>query len=126
MQVEADTLHRQPYKATNRRPKFVDPTRYLNPALQNMFVLGYMSNGKEMIPTGWNSVDEDKTYPTLSSRSPQLPQEVDDNSSNGSEASEQNSSESSEDTRFPNNHFATRMNEESDEDEPEVKVSNDV
>jgi len=36
-----------------------------------MFKLGYFSQPKEMIPTGWQSIDEEKTYPTLASRMPE-------------------------------------------------------
>jgi ubiquitin carboxyl-terminal hydrolase 4/11/15 len=87
-----------------------------------MFELCYFTSTKEMIPSGWNVVDEDKTYATLSSRNPQLQQPVDDESSNGYEiANGRGSSASSEDSTYQDTADSsnTRMvDESSEEDEP--------
>lgn len=113
-----------------RRPKFMAPESYLEPQFQNLFDLCYFS-GKELVPVGWNVVDDDKTYPRLSSRNPQLFQTADDQSeydhdmTNGRAASET----SNEDANSHNHNYSstTRMNEESsDEDElalPAPRVS---
>jgi hypothetical protein len=37
-----------------------------------MFQLKYFTGTRELVPAGWGSVDEDKDYPLLSSRSPQV------------------------------------------------------
>lgn len=88
-----------------------------------MFDIGYFAGSKEMIPSGWNVVDEDKTYPSISSRNPQVYQPIDEDSGNGFEDGRAGS-ESSEEGLYPStstsNGFSstTRMVEEtSDEDE---------
>ena len=92
-----------------------------------MFELCYFTSVKEMIPSGWNVVDEDKTYATLSSRNPQLQQPVDDESSNGYElANGGGSSSSSENGTYHDTADScnTRMvDESSDDDEPVAAVS---
>ncbi|KAN0095576.1 UCH domain containing protein [Hyaloscypha variabilis] len=109
-----------PFK--QQRPKFVNPRSYLNPRLQNMFVIGYFAGSKEMIPSGWNVVDEDKNYPPISTRNPHVYQPIDEDSGNGFEDSRAGS-ESSEEGRYPSNGTSsafsntTRMADESDEDE---------
>jgi ubiquitin carboxyl-terminal hydrolase 4/11/15 len=114
-----------------RRPKFLAPGTFLDPSLQNMFAVGFFSVAKEMIPTGWNVVDEDKIYPNINTRAPQQPEALEDEAR--SEAHSSNGlprSESGEDDEYSSNGVttATRMVEESDEDEdaappPVSKVS---
>jgi ubiquitin carboxyl-terminal hydrolase 4/11 len=112
-----DKFNSKPSLFRTRRPKLVDPSTYLNPSLQNMFTLNYVST-KEMIPAGWNTIEEDKQYPTLASRNPQL-QQHSDHSSSGYAPNGHNGSESSgEDSGYQENTSTTRMAEESDEDEP--------
>jgi hypothetical protein len=86
-----------------------------------MFELGYFSGIKEMVPSGWNAVDEDKTYPTLDSRNPQVRQPRDLDLENGYDQNSQDGSETSQDNdNFHDSAFSstTRMvEEESDEDE---------
>jgi ubiquitin carboxyl-terminal hydrolase 4/11/15 len=87
-----------------------------------MFVIGYFAGSKEMIPSGWNVVDEDKNYPPISTRNPHVYQPIDEDSGNGFEDSRAGS-ESSEESRYPSNGTSsafsntTRMADESDEDE---------
>jgi hypothetical protein len=106
-----------PLKAFNkRRPKFVEPGSYLNPSLQNMFALGYFSGSKEMIPSGWNVVDDDKTYPSLESRAPPLAQSFGDSPDGFESSNGRSRSESSvEDDTFQSGPYSTqtRMNDES-------------
>ena len=87
-----------------------------------MFDIGFFAGSKEMIPSGWNVVDEDKTYPPISTRNPQVYQPVEEDSGNGFEDGRAGS-ESSEDGRYPSNGTSngcsepTRMvDESSDED----------
>lgn len=104
-----------------RRPKFIDAGSYLEPNLQNMFSLGYFKTNKEFIPTGWTELGDDKEYPTLASRSPQLQQTpVEDSGTDFEMANGRTESESSnEDDHRSQATFGTttRMNEESSEDE---------
>lgn len=86
-----------------------------------MFTLGYFSGAKELIPSGWNVVDEDKNYPSLASRAPQT-EELRDDSPDGFEVTSgrAGSDSSTEDDQPRTNDFSgqTRMNDESsDEDE---------
>ncbi|KUJ19216.1 UCH-domain-containing protein [Mollisia scopiformis] len=112
-----------------RRPKFVAPNSFLTPSLQNMFDVGFFSGAKEMIPTGWNVVDEDKTFPNINTRAPQQP--ISNDHETGSENLSTNSrtqSESSEEDAYSANGVisTTRMAEEESSDEdavpPAVKV----
>jgi ubiquitin carboxyl-terminal hydrolase 4/11/15 len=88
-----------------------------------MFEIGFFAGSKEMIPSGWNVVDEDKIYPSISSRNPQVYQPIDEDSGNGFEDGRAGS-ESSEEGVYTSNSTsngfssATRMvDETSDEDE---------
>ena len=78
-----------------------------------MFQLKYFKSTNNLVPTGWTEVDDDKSYSTLASRAPQIP---DDESVPSTDRTE---SESDEDEDQNSNAFvATRMNDESsDEDE---------
>lgn len=84
-----------------------------------MFTLSYFTGVKELVPNGWHTVDEDKTYPALSSRNPQLQQSIDDDSgndfdmTNGRTASDSSIEDDDLGTEFPN----TRMVDESSDDE---------
>ena len=84
-----------------------------------MFELCYFSSN-ELVPAGWQAVDEDKNFPRISSRAPQQSEDsgYDHDMTNGRAASES----SNEDDSFSHGNYSsiTRMNdddEESDEDE---------
>jgi ubiquitin carboxyl-terminal hydrolase 4/11 len=105
----------------------VDPNVYLDPGFQNLFELSYFTSAKELVPVGWGSVDEDKDYPKLSSRDPQVLQAMQEDNQpqddysmpNGGMQSEVSSDVEEDDA--PQLVAPTRMNEESsDEDEPAV------
>ena len=83
-----------------------------------MFTLNYFApSGGEIIPTGWNVIDEDKTYPTLASRNPQIRQSPDSDSMSGYEGiNGHNNSDYSETETF-RPVANTRMNEESSDDD---------
>jgi ubiquitin carboxyl-terminal hydrolase 4/11/15 len=82
-----------------------------------MFSLNYFSTPKEMIPTGWNSIDEDKAYPTLASRAPE-PQ-MRDSSLDSYDDGRSGSTSDADDDSSRQNGFSgqTRMNEESSEED---------
>jgi ubiquitin carboxyl-terminal hydrolase 4/11/15 len=89
-----------------------------------MFDIGYFAGSKEMIPSGWNVVDEDKNYPSISTRNPQVYQPVEEDPGNGFEDGRAGS-ESSEDGLYSNgtsNGFSstTRMVEETSDEDDDV------
>lgn len=102
-----------------RRPKFLTPGTFLDPSLQNMFTVGFFSIPKEMIPTGWNVIDEDKIYPNINTRAPQPEASEDEARSEAQSSNGLPQSESGEEDEYSSNGIttATRMVEESDEDE---------
>lgn len=113
-----------------RRPKFVTPETFLDPRLQNLFAVGFFSGAKEMIPNGWQIVDEDKIFSNINTRAPQQPEAVEDEARSEDQSSNGlPRSDSGEDDEYPGNGVmaATRMAEESDEDDavppPVSKVS---
>jgi len=89
-----------------------------------MFEIGYFAGSNEMVPTGWNVVDEDKTYPAISTRNPQVQQPIDDDSGTGFEDGRAGS-ESSDESLVPNGNRnvpasdLTRMADEDESDEDE-------
>lgn len=128
--VMKDTSLKTPFTGFNsRRPKFVSPGSFLEPAFQNMFSVGFFSTPKEMVPTGWLVVDDDKEFPNISTRVPQQPEADDEARSEAHSSNGIHRSDSGEDDEYPSNSdmAATRMAEESDEDEavppPVSKVS---
>lgn len=113
-----------------RRPRFIKPESFLDPGLQNLFTIGFFSGTKELIPNGWQSVNDETIYPNINTRAPQQPETVEDEPR--SEARSNNGlprSESGDDDEYPSNGImtTTRMAEESDEDDaappPVSKVS---
>jgi ubiquitin carboxyl-terminal hydrolase 4/11/15 len=98
--------------------------------LQNMFDIGYFSGPAGSFPTGWSEVDDDKTYPSISSRIPRQVQEEEAELGNEFESnSPRSGSESSnEDEDQPSNIVPsmTRMTEESSDEDatlPQRRVS---
>ena len=108
----------------NRRPAWINPEHFLPAQLQNLFEMGICTETSSPIPTGSNSVSEDRDYPKLSSRIPvESPSSGDqfDDATNGTASNDDSSSDEApqQSTEMP----LTRMNEESDEENgPPVKV----
>ncbi len=118
-------------KFRSHRPRWVNPNEYLNPAFRDMFELSYFTGTKELVPVGWGTVDEDKDYPKLSSRDPQVlhTMEEDDQPqesfpiANGRSQSDASSDVDEDDA--PQLVAPTRMNEESS-DEDELALSSNI
>lgn len=114
---------------SKKRPEWIDPQRMLPPQLQNMFELSYFCDRSEVVPSGWNQVQDRQEYPKLSSRAPEDSSSDHDTSgpsplTNGGDSDAESTSDkqSVTDAAAP-----TRMNDESsEEDEPSrpVKVRN--
>ncbi|CAG8979537.1 hypothetical protein HYALB_00004990 [Hymenoscyphus albidus] len=113
-----------PLKAfTKRRPKFMSPGEYLNPQLQNMFVLNYITSPNTLICSGFNNIKDDNSYPTLASRIPlsqQNPVDGLDGSDGSSTRARSESSNEDNSVAFSNQ---TRMNEESSGSEDELAAA---
>lgn len=86
--------------------------------MQNMFELCYFSGQRELIPTGWTAVDESKTYPSLASRNPQIPQSAEELENGDYDmANDKDTSETSDEDEKPSEVLAnTRMTEESSDE----------
>ena len=53
-------------------PHMLRPGSFIAPEVRNLFQMKYFSSGTEMIPTGWATLqDENKDYPTITSRQPE-------------------------------------------------------
>lgn len=51
--------------------RFIPPEEFIDPGLRSMFEMKYLA-GEQMVPTGWTCLqDENKDFPTISSRIPQ-------------------------------------------------------
>ncbi|GKT73411.1 ubiquitin carboxyl-terminal hydrolase [Colletotrichum tofieldiae] len=100
-----------------RRPKWANPKEYLQPELQNLFDLGYFAETNDSgLPTGWHSVDDNKTFRPLSSRAPETEQDSNSqDSTNGADSERDSVSESQSPQSVEEQ---TRMADESEEDEP--------
>jgi ubiquitin carboxyl-terminal hydrolase 4/11/15 len=134
--VEADVVSQtdsNPRKRKFRsgRPKWVNPDNFLPAEFNDIFELSYFGNNKEVIPSGWSVVDEEKRFPRLSTRLPVVHEAVevdDDEQTNGfaPNFNQRSDGESSEDDISDTPQLApTRMNEESsDEDDlaPNTRV----
>jgi hypothetical protein len=97
-----------------------------------MFQLKYFTGTKELVPAGWGSVDEDKEYPLLSSRSPQVLETHEDDQTeddfpmstgNRRVTSDAGSSDIEEEDDAPQL-APTQMNEESSDDDELAPNSN--
>ncbi|KAI8248309.1 putative zinc protease mug138 [Colletotrichum sp. SAR 10_98] len=111
---------RQALKQFNTtRPKWVNSSAYLPPQLQNLFELGFFNeNGDSPLPTGWNSVDDNKNFRTLASRAPETTPEADSNSPGSSHTADSEHESVSEEQSPQSVEEQTRMADESEEDEP--------
>lgn len=104
-----------------RRPAWINPKAFLPPQLQNLFEMGIFTETASPIPTGNNSVSDDRDYPKLSSRLPAESPFSEDQCDNGTASNDDTSSD--EAPRRSTEIALTRMNEESDDEEngPPIK-----
>ncbi|KAG6008576.1 hypothetical protein E4U21_004216 [Claviceps maximensis] len=113
-------------------PKWTKPDAFLKPELQNLFELCYFRNDSDgPVPTGWSSVDHQRSLPKLSDRIAQP--NVKDGDGTGSPDSSNNSTGSGaeesgedgddgEDGRTSAESSQTRMMDESSEEDPQPIV----
>ncbi|OLN81841.1 putative ubiquitin carboxyl-terminal hydrolase 12, partial [Colletotrichum chlorophyti] len=100
-----------------RRPRWTDPKAYLPPQLQNLFELSYFAETCEVLPTGWNSVNEHGNFRPLSSRA-EVAAEQDSNSPGSTNGADSEHESVSEEQSPQSIEEQTRMADESEEDEP--------
>lgn len=102
----------------------MDAREFLPPQLQNLFELSYFSdpNDNSIIPTGWNSVDDNKSYTRISTRAPEEASPVDQdtpgNWTNGAASDDESESEDASQATAQ-----TRMADESDDEDEPVHVT---
>ncbi|KAF9875602.1 ubiquitin carboxyl-terminal hydrolase [Colletotrichum karsti] len=111
---------------STNRPKWINTKTYLAPQLQNLFELSYFpENGDSPLPTGWNSVDDNKSFRPLSSRVLETATEQDSNSPGSTNGADSERESVSEEQSPKSVEEQTRMADESEEDEP-VRVPSKV
>ncbi|WDK15666.1 ubiquitin carboxyl-terminal hydrolase [Colletotrichum graminicola] len=104
-----------------RRPKWTNPKEFLQPQLQSLFDLGYFAETNDSgLPTGWHSVDDNKSFRPLLSRAPEA--EQDSNSPDSTNAADSEHDSVSEEQSPRSIEEQTRMADESEEDEEPVRV----
>jgi len=54
----------------SKTPSILEPGTDIPEAFRTLFEMRYLPAGQEMVPTGWQSIDGHKAYPTLMSRLP--------------------------------------------------------
>ena len=55
---------------STKTPSILEPGTDIPEAFRTLFEMRYLPAGQEMVPTGWQSIDGHKAYPTLMSRLP--------------------------------------------------------
>jgi hypothetical protein len=132
-ELDTDTFlsNNRKRKFQSQRPRWVDPTEHLPPEFQNLFQLSYFTGTKELVPVGWGTVDEDKEYPKISSRSRHLNGSTEENNqyaysmANGKSHSEASSDD--DDSVSPAPQITrTRMTEESSDEDDSVLLNHNT
>ncbi|OTB20291.1 hypothetical protein K445DRAFT_7081 [Daldinia sp. EC12] len=102
----------------HKRPAWMAPGSFLPSHLQNLFDMCIYSESGAWLPTGMNNMSEEKSYPRLSVRIPPESSSEDqcDNTTNGTASNEESSSD--EAPRQSIEQSFTRMQEESDDEDP--------
>ncbi|KAI1769964.1 UCH-domain-containing protein [Hypoxylon cercidicola] len=109
------------YQFSQKKPIWVDPGQFLPAELQNLFDICFYSESGAWLPTGVNSINDDKEYPRLVEREPaESPSSEDplDNATNGTASNEDSSSDDAR--RRSTDQSFTRMNQESEEEDSSV------
>ena len=104
-----------------KAPKFVDPSSFLAPELQNLFELCYFrSDSDGTVPTGWGpSTEQSNPLPKISDRMPESESKADEASPDSSNSAASGIDESSNEEEATPESSQTRMMDESSEEEEE-------
>lgn len=116
-----DTQPKLLKRFNTQRPRFVSPDGFLDPELQNLFDLSYFTENKDgNVPTGWQTVDQNKSLPKLTDRIPEPSVEEDEEVSPESwNSTASNEDESTNDESSKAESTQTRMMDESSEEDPD-------
>lgn len=108
----------------SKRPDFTNPDSFLNPQLQNLFELSYFTdNSTGSVPTGWSTVDNNRSLPKLSDRIPEPSDDEKDTTSPNSDSSTMSGGDDDSNDDNKSDVAQTRMADESSEEETRpVKV----
>lgn len=109
-----------PFKSKTARPKWINSSSHLKPEFQNMFEIGYCKGTKEIIPSGWNIIDEDKIYPSISSRLCQPSQTIDGEVIENEDSDSRITSSETSDEDSANFSGASNLNEDSESDDDPI------
>lgn len=104
----------------HRRPGFVDPEAFIHPELNQLFDLAYFhENSDGSVPTGWQKLEGyNRTHPKVSDRIPESSTEdVDEASPESWNSTASGNEDSSDEDGSKDEPAATRMNDESSEDD---------
>ncbi|KAF2465810.1 UCH-domain-containing protein [Lindgomyces ingoldianus] len=74
--AEASANHPMSESSTGTQdqlPEVLQPGGFIPPEFRAMFTMKHTRSGKEMVPTGWNSVDHNKAYEEIAARVRQRP-----------------------------------------------------
>lgn len=85
-----------------------------------MFEIGYCKGTKEIIPSGWNIIDEDKIYPSISSRLCQPSQTIDGEVIENEDSDSRITSSETSDEDSANFSGASNLNEDSESDDDPI------
>jgi ubiquitin carboxyl-terminal hydrolase 4/11/15 len=102
-------------------PEILKPGTFINPAFHNLFEIKHTKAGKEMVPTGWSSIDSNKPYEPISKRMRTVESRQSSVQSTEGEANSNASSSDAEDApqfSADANSSIEAANETSDEDIP--------
>lgn len=107
-------------------PAILEPDTEIPEHFRNLFELKYLPAGQEMVPTGWNSLDANKNYPTLKSRIPARviqppPAQSSDVSSNQSPTATPGTSDMEDEPEFSNAHPSVEPQSDHDSDLPSLE-----
>ncbi|EON98122.1 putative ubiquitin specific peptidase 11 protein [Phaeoacremonium minimum UCRPA7] len=119
-----------PLKVFNsQRPKWVNPSEFLDASFQNLFELSFFHEQGSLIPSGWSGVQDGSLLPKLESRKPAPSTPTDQDMAspatwgNGTASEEDSSVEEASHTSATT---VTRMNDESSEEDVEFPPFQDI
>ena len=105
-------------------PEVLQSGSFIPPEFRNMFQMKYSRAGREMVPTGWSTIDTNKDYPTIESRVP-VQQSRRSSMQSGEENFHSSSGEEADDTiQFSSNvqESFEQDNESSDDNLPSAEI----
>lgn len=107
-------------------PEVLRADGFIQPEFRQLFEMRYVRKGNEFVPTGWNSIDHQKSLDPISKRIPVPEEQADSERSSraGSESSDEdgNSPNSTADTDIDAEAAIDEANVSSDEERPSIET----